>query len=183
MKKLLAFLLAFMLPSACFSAPHCASNCQEESHFHNRILAVDSAYLNLSDMNPQFKGTESTIRGCLGLQPFKNEDGTFADGYMMFTVEVDTAGQYSITVRYAAKAKDGQTRCADLIVNDGERIHLPIEGQADWSIYADAVVTVELTAGVNTLVLTNVEGFDNNTYKAINVDYIEWKLATEGMAE
>lgn len=176
MKKLFALTFALILLLSC-------STLAEEEIPANRILAVDSAYLNLADMNPQFKGTESTIRGCLGLQPAKNADGTFANGYMMFTVVVETAGQYNVTVRYAAKAKEGQIRCADLIVGEGERIHLPIDGQADWTIYVDAVVTVELAEGVNTLILTNVEGFDNSVYKAINVDYIEWTPVTEAAAE
>jgi hypothetical protein len=169
MKKLLSLLISLMLllPFSVLA---------EEEVPANRLLAVDSIYLGLADMYPQFKGTESTIRGCLGLQPAKNEDGTFQEGYMMFTVLVETSGQYNVTVRYAAKYKDGQTRCADLVVNEGERIHLPIVGQAEWTNYVDATVTVELVEGVNTLTLVNVEGFDNSMYKAINVDYIEWVL-------
>ncbi len=139
------------------------------------ILAVDAAMMGLSNMNPQVKGGESTERGCIGLQSAPEGEG-FADGYLMFPVEVATAGRYAITVRYAAKAKDGQTRCADLIVNDGERIHLPIVGQSDWNVYVDAIVEVYLTAGMNTLVLKNVEGFDNSTFKAINVDFLAWEL-------
>ena len=169
MKKIVSLLLSLVLLLSC-------TVLAEEEIPANRILAVDSAFLNLADMNPQFKGTESTIRGCLGLQPAKNEDGTFAEGYMMFTVLVDEAGWYDVTVRYAAKFKAGQTRCADLIVNDGERIRLPITGQADWDVYMPAKVTVDLAAGLNVIVLTNVEGFDNNTLKAINVDYLGWKL-------
>ena len=176
MKKIVSLLLSLMLLLSC-------TVLAEEEIPANRILAVDSAFLNLADMNPQFKGTESTIRGCLGLQPAKNEDGTFAEGYMMFTVLVDEAGWYDVTVRYAAKFKAGQARCADLIVNEGERIHLPIEGQPEWTDYVDATVTVELVEGVNTLVLLNVEGFDNSVYKAINVDYIEWNPAAEIPAE
>ena len=170
MKKLLSLLIALMLLLSCAALA-------EEEIPANRILAVDSIYLGLADMNPQFKGTESTIRGCLGLQPAKNEDGAFAEGYMMFTVIVEAAGRYDLTIRYAAKHKDGQTRCADLIVNEGERIHLPIVGQAEWTDYVDATVTVELLEGVNSIILTNVEGFDNSVYKAINVDYIEWTPA------
>lgn len=177
MKKFVAILLSLLLALGCA----CAETSAEVPQ--NRILAVESAFLNLSDMNAQFKGGESTVRGCLGLQPAKNDDGTFADGYMMFTVVVDEAGLYDVTVRYAAKAKEGQIRCADLIVNDGERIHLPIEGQADWATYADATVTVELAEGVNTLILTNVEDFDNSVYKSINVDYIEWVLTPEAEVE
>lgn len=177
MKKFVAILLSLLLALGCAYAETAAEVPQ------NRILAVESAFLNLSDMNAQFKGNESSDRGCLGLQPAKNADGTFADGYMMFTVVVDESGLYDVTVRYAAKAKEGQIRCADLIVNEGERIHLPIEGQADWATYVDATVTVELAEGVNTLVLTNVEGFDNSVYKAINVDYIEWVKAAETAPE
>ena len=141
-----------------------------------RILAVDAEATGLKDMNPQFKGGESSDKGCLGLNPATNADGTFADGKLTFYVDVNTAGAYDLTVRYAAKGKAGQTRCADLIVNDGERIRLPITGQADWDVYMPAKVTVDLAAGLNVIVLTNVEGFDNNTLKAINVDYLGWKL-------
>ena len=176
MKKLLSLLISLMLLLT-------LTVLAEEEIPANRILAVDSIFLGLADMNPQFKGTESTIRGCMGLQPAKNEDGTFQEGYMMFTVLVETAGQYNVTVRYAAKYKDGQTRCADMIVNEGERIHLPIVGQTEWTDYVDATVTVELVEGVNSIVLTNVEGFDNSVYKAINVDYIEWVLVPDTAAE
>lgn len=86
---------------------------------------------------------------------------------------------HTLTLRYAAKAKDGQIRCADMIVNDGERIALPIEGQSDWNVYVDAVVEVELKAGINKIVLKNVENFDNSTYKAINVDFLSWALKAE----
>ena len=87
MKKIVSLLLSLVLLLSC-------AVLAEEEIPANRILAVDSAFLNLADMNPQFKGTESTIRGCLGLQPAKNEDGTFAEGYMMFTVLVDEAGSF-----------------------------------------------------------------------------------------
>ena len=121
MKKIVSLLLSLVLLLSC-------AVLAEEEIPANRILAVDSAFLNLADMNPQFKGTESTIRGCLGLQP-------------------------------------------------------AIEGQPEWTDYVDATVTVELVEGVNTLVLLNVEGFDNSVYKAINVDYIEWNPAAEIPAE
>ena len=176
MKKLLSLILSLMMLLSLTAFA-------EEEVPANRILAVDSVYLGLADMYPQFKGTESTIRGCLGLQPYKNEDGTFQEGYMLFTVIVDAGGQYDVTVRYAAKYKTGQTRCADMIVNEGERIHLPIVGQAEWTDYVDATVTVELVEGLNSIILTNVEGFDNSVYKAINVDYIEWLLTPETLAE
>ena len=168
MKKLIALFTALMMTLSCVA--------YGETTADNRIYAVESAYLNLADMSPQFKGGEASDKGCLGLQPFKNQDGTFADGYMMFYLMAETAGQYQVTIRYAAKAKEGQIRCADLIVNNSERIHLPIVGQADWTIYVDAIVTVELVEGINTLTLTNVEGFDNSIYKAINVDYIQWDM-------
>jgi len=147
------------------------------------ILAVDAAYMGLANMDAQFKGGESSDRGCIGLQPATDESGAFLDAYMMFPVEVETSGLYEITLRYAAKAKEGQTRCADLIVNEGERIHLPIVGQADWNIYVDAKVEVYLKAGSNLLTLKNVEGFDNSTFKAINVDCLSWTLVTPAAGE
>ncbi len=171
MKKMLVLVLALLM-----AMMTCAF--AEDT---GRILAVDSEFDFLNDMTAQVKGGESTERGCLGLSPAKNEDGTFADAYLKFDVTVENAGVYTLTIRYAAKAKEGQIRCADLIVNDGERIALPIEGQPDWNVYADAVVEVLLNAGTNTIVLKNVENFDNSTYKAINVDYISWELVEEAM--
>ncbi len=174
MKKLLSFLLCLIL--VCSALPVLAAA-------EGRILAVDCHFGNLKDMNPQFKGGESSDKGCMGLNPATTADGAFADAFMRFNVEVDTAGLYEVTVRYAAKGKAGQIRCADLIVNDGGRIHLPITGQADWNVYMPATVMAHLNAGMNTLVLKNVEGFDNGTYKAINVDYLSWKLLTPAADE
>ena len=127
-------------------------------------------------MSPQIKGGESTDLGCLGLGPADYGDGKFGDAFMEFEFDVDTAGTYVITVRYAAKQAEGQIRCADMIVNGGERIPLPIENTGDWAIYMDAVVEVELNAGTNIIHLKNVENFDNSTYKAINVDFLAWEI-------
>lgn len=171
MKKLISLVLSLLLAAACIPAVAEAAPVADAGS----ILAVDAVAMGLANMSPQVKGGESTERGCIGLQSAAEGDG-FADGCLMFPVEVATSGAYEITVRYAAKAKEGQTRCADLIVNEGERIHLPIVGQADWNIYVDAKVTVYLPAGMNTLYLKNVEGFDNSTYKAINVDFLAWTL-------
>ena len=169
MKKIVALLLSLVL--LCAALPVLAED-------EGRILALDAAYANLANMSAQVKGGESTDCGCLGLQSAKNADGTFADGYVMFAVEVETAGLYDVTVRYAAKAKEGQIRCADLVMNEGKRIALPIKGMADWDVYANATVTVYLAAGMNTLTVKNVEGFDNSMYKAINLDYLAWKLVS-----
>ena len=170
MKKLVSLLLSVLMLLSCL--PALAEEAAPES---GSILAVDAAMMGLANMSPQVKGGESTERGCIGLQSAAEGEG-FADGYLMFPVEVTTAGAYEITVRYAAKAKAGQTRCCDMIVDDGERIHLPIVGQADWNVYVPATVTVELQQGVNEIKLTNVEGYDNSTFKSINVDYLAWKL-------
>ncbi len=167
MKKLFALLFALVL--LCAALPALADT-------EGRIYAAECHYADLKDMNAQFKGGESSDHGCMGLNPATLPDGSFADAFMQFDVTVDTAGMYAVTVQYAAKGKAGQTRCADLIVNDGERIALPIVGQADWNIYVPAKVLVHLNEGVNTLVLKNVEGFDNEVYKAINVEYLSWGL-------
>ena len=174
MKKLLAIVLSLVL--LCAALPVLA---EEEG----RIYALDAYYANLKDMNAQFKGGEASDKGCLGLSPATNADGSFADAVIRFDVTVETAGLYEVTVRYAAKGSAGQTRCADLIVNGGERIHLPITGQADWSTYVPATVKVHLNTGANALELKNVEGFDNSAYKAINVDYLSWTLVTPAADE
>ena len=168
MKKLLAFALSLLLLALVPAA------LAEDA---GSILAVDAAYMGLANMNPQVKGGETSERGCIGLQSAKDETGAFVDAYMMFPMKVETSGLYEITVRYAAKAKAGQIRSCDMIVNEGERIHLPIVGQADWNVYVPATVVVELQQGENIVKLTNVEGYDNSTWKSINVDYLAWKPA------
>ena len=175
MKKIMAITLVIMMV-----AVMAVSVSAETS---GSIPAVHSYYEELGNMAAQFKGGESSDKGVLGLQPAKKADGTFTKGRITFDVVVETAGTYKLTVRYAAKAKEGQIRCADMIVNKGERIHLPIVGQADWNIYVLAEVEAELTTGLNTVVLTNVENFDNSVYKAINVDYLAWELIPEVVTE
>ena len=147
------------------------------------ILAVDSYREELGNMSPQIKGGESTDRGCLGLGPIDYGDGEFGDAFMEFEFDVDTAGTYVISVCYAAKQGEGQIRCADMIVNGGDRIHLDIENTGDWAVYAVTTVTVELNAGTNVILLKNVEGFDNSTYKAINIDYLSWEPKAEEIPE
>ncbi len=172
MKKLLTVAIALMLIAVMSVSVFAADE--------GTILAVDlpiEDFGGLGNMSAQFKGGETDpAKGCLGLGPFDYGDGDFEDAYMDFKFEVDTAGTYIITVRYAAKQSEGQIRCADMIVNGGERIALPIENTGDWAVWADAVVEVELVAGENTVTLKNVENFDNSVYKAINVDCVSWEL-------
>ena len=42
-------------------------------------------------------------------------------------------------------------------------------------MYVPATVVVELQQGENIVKLTNVEDYDNSTWKSINVDYLAWK--------
>jgi len=61
--------------------------------------------------------------------------------------------------------------CAFIELNDGSVIkNLQVVVPSENEFY-------KLAAGLNVIILTNVEGFDNNTLKAINVDYLSWKLA------
>ena len=171
MKKIMAITLVIMMV-----AVMAVSVSAETS---GSIPAVHSYYEELGNMAAQFKGGESTEYGCLGLGPVDYGDGEFGDAFMEFEFDVDVAGTYIITVRYAAKQGEGQIRCADMIVNGGDRIALPIQDTTSWDRWADAVVEVELNAGTNIIHLKNVENFDNSTYKAINVDYLAWELKVD----
>ncbi len=173
MKKILTLTLLIMLVATLSVTASASSN---DGLIFVYELIPEEDYNYLGEMNLQTgKGAEAdTHGGVLGLGPIDNGDGTFSDAFISFPVEVADAGLYDLTIRYAAKPKDGQIRCADAIVNDGERIHLDIVG-IDWNTYFDTVITVELNAGMNTLTLKNVEGFDNSTYKSINILSLYWE--------
>lgn len=175
MKKTLSIVLMIMMVAVMAVSVSAADS--------GSIPAVHSYYEELGNMSAQFKGGESTEYGCLGLGPVDYGDGEFGDAFMEFEFDVDTEGTYCITVRYAAKQSEGQIRCADMVVNGGERIHLPIENTGAWDSWAEAVVEVELKAGTNIIHLKNVENFDNDQYKAINVDYLAWAIKTDDVVE
>lgn len=174
MKKTLAIVLAVMMLMA--MAVTVVAEPPEETGTSGSILAVHAYFEELGNMAPQTKGGTYTDMGCMGLGPVDYGDGEFGDAFIEFEFEVEQAGTYLITVRYAAKQGEGQIRCADMIVNGGDRIALPIQDTTSWDIWADAVVEVELKEGFNLIHLKNVENFDNSTYKAINVDYLAWEL-------
>ncbi len=138
-------------------------------------------WAGLGNMGYQVKGGEESPNGCLGLGPVSPE--TAADAHITFKVTVDTAGTYTLTLRYAAKHGDGQTRKADVIVNDGERQNLKIEETTDWNVYTTINFEVTLKKGDNTVKFVNDAKFDNTTIKAINIDSLGYKLKTADAPE
>ncbi len=173
MKKIFALVLAIMMIATMAVVAY--AEAADEGTIYVSELVANEDFAGLGNMSLQTKGDIDTPHGgCLGLGPVSPE--TSADAHITFTVEVATAGTYDVTVCYAAKQGEGQVRCADAIVNGGERIHLDIQNTGDWAVFADVTISVHLNAGENTVKLVNVEGFDNSTYKAINVLSCSWAL-------
>ncbi len=181
MKKILTIAIAVMMIAVMSVSVFAA----DTGKIYAKDLVSGTDYDALGNMSLQTgKGTEADENGgVLGLGPQDNGDGTFSDAFISFPVEVETAGDYDVIVRYAAKGKEGQNRCFVISV-DGEEVEtFENLNTGDWGVYALATINVHLDAGEHTVTLTNVENFDNSTYKAINVLYLEWNLTEADVVE
>ena len=181
MKKILTIAIAVMMIAVMSVSVFAA----DTGKIYAKDLVSGTDYDALGEMSLQAgKGTEADENGgVLGLGPVDNGDDTFSDAFISFPVEVETAGDYDVIVRYAAKAKEGQNRCFVISV-DGEEVEtFENLNTGDWGVYALATINVHLDAGEHTVTLTNVENFDNSTYKAINVLYLEWNLTEADVVE
>lgn len=135
--------------------------------------AADADRVGLNSANPERNDVDPIKdpdqKGQVGLKP--SDSPEYA--YIEFTCEVDNPGTYVVTVTYAASHKDGETRKADMIVNDGERINLEII-ESGWELYEEDSHEVEFVAGENYVKLVNSEDYDGTTVKAINVLSVSW---------
>lgn len=170
MKKILTIAIAVMMIAVMSVSVFAA----DSGTIYVKDLVSGTDYEGLSNMNLQTgKGEEADAKGgVLGLSPAAE-----ATAHVTFTVNAEKAGTYTLVVRYAAKKADNQNRCFDVSVNGGEKKTFENLGGSDWNTYFDATIeNVHLNAGANTVKLTNVDGFDNNTYKAVNVLSLTYTL-------
>ncbi len=124
-------------------------------------------WAGLSDMGIQTKGSSKQ----LGLGPKADAK----DAYVKFTFDVTKAGEYELTLEYAAKESADGPRVADIIVNDGEQTSLEIATNDDWNKTMTLTVKAELNEGTNTVVITNPAPVEDVVHKYINVSSLTVK--------
>lgn len=113
------------------------------------------------DTNPD-DGDEKVV----GIKPLTDEPCT-----LTFTVNVDTAGTYTISVRYNAKSGKDPVRGIAMTVNESA-VEIATENvHNDYNSYDVTTVEVSLNAGDNTIVLSSVAD-----KSPVNVDWLAWKL-------
>lgn len=185
MKKILTIAIAVMMIAVMSVSVFAA----DSGTIYVKDLVSGTDYADLGNMGLQGvggdKGEEAQANGgCLGLGAEKKDGVPVSTAHITFTVNAEKAGTYNLVVRYAAKKSEGKNRCFDISVNGGEKKTFENLGGADWATYYDATVeNVHLNAGTNSVKLTNVEGFDDNTYKAINVLSLTYTLVTADPVE
>ena len=96
----------------------------------------------------------------------------FVDGYWnvgattQFNVQVPTTKSYYLSIRYANAT--GSTKTVSLYINGTKIKQLSLPNLANWDTWADAVETVNLNSGNNTVTI-KYESTDSGN---INIDYI-----------
>ncbi|MCL4516432.1 MAG: DUF4968 domain-containing protein [Firmicutes bacterium] len=96
----------------------------------------------------------------------------FVDGYWnagaatTFTVNVPSAGDYDVTLRYANAT--GSNKTISIFVNNIKLRQTTLSNLANWDTWADKVETIPLNAGVNTISYKYDTGDTGN----VNLDYI-----------
>lgn len=134
-----------------------------------KIEAEDSAIVNnydpvqhKPDTNPD-DGEEYVV----GIKPISSD----APCTLTFTVNVDTAGTYTISVRYNAKSGKDPVRGIAMTVNEAD-VELATENvHNDYNSYDVTTVDVSLNAGDNAIVLSSVAD-----KSPVNVDWLAWDL-------
>lgn len=109
--------------------------------------------------------------GCQGIKP----SDMAAPAKVTFSVDVETAGKYQISVLYAAKT-GSSLRKFDVYVNDTLTHNCTVEMQDDWETVAEHKILVDLKAGENDVTLTSSADYDADTVKNINVYGIKYTL-------
>ena len=89
---------------------------------------------------------------------------------VQFTVNVPEAGEYVLSVRYAAGQTDADGRSVSMIIN-GNKTQEFFGTLRNWDIWWDTVFIVNLNQGNNTIIFRRDSG-DNGE---INIDYITVK--------
>ena len=160
MKKILTIAIAVMMIAVMAVSVFAADT--------GKIEAEDSAVANAAD-GVQDKPDANTDDGDEKIVGTKPVEGTTCT--MTFTVNVDTAGTYTLSVRYNAKEGKTPERGFILMVNEAVVEIATPNTHSDYNTYSVAEVEVSLNAGDNTVVISS----DPNKNGA-NVDWLAWAL-------
>lgn len=109
----------------------------------------------------------------IGLKPVSTD--FVEDAFVEFTFEVDTAGDYVLTVSFAG---DNSNRKANFTVDGKNSTALNVEDGYSWDVQTQDL-TVKLSAGEHKVRFTNDPAFDGSTVKAVNVVSVSWKVAAD----
>lgn len=135
----------------------------------------------------RYDAVEATLSG--GAFVESSNEGYHGEGYVggyidqsdattKFTVNIDTAGDYFISLRYAAGAAGNWNtdRTVGLTINDNDPIHIPFKSvSARWDVWKENIQKVYLKAGKNTICYHSIT--DNDNSDAINLDQLSvWKF-------
>lgn len=101
-----------------------------------------------------------------------------SDASTEFTVDVADAGDYFISLRYAAGAAGNWNtdRIVGLVINQADPIHIPFKSvSARWDVWKENIQKVTLNAGKNTIAYRSIT--DNDNSDTINLDQLSvWKF-------
>lgn len=86
---------------------------------------------------------------------------------VLFGVQVDTAGEYNLKIRYANAM--GSVRTVSLYVNDVKHSQLNLANLPNWDSWGYHLTTASLNAGLNTIAIQ----YDPTDTAFFNLDYIE----------
>ncbi len=126
----------------------------------DRYYAIDAEYVNCYNEN-----TNTGFAG-EGYANYYNEVG----GYVNWTVNAPTAGNYKVTFRYANGGSDtNDQRTCNITVNGGDA-YLPVyyPSTGNWTTWSEVSIVVALQAGSNTIKATAAGATGGP-----NMDYIE----------
>ncbi|MEE6283033.1 family 16 glycoside hydrolase, partial [Georgenia sp. MJ170] len=134
-------------------------------------------YVDPGNALGHYEAEEALLRGGAGI----NDDHShytgagFVDGFsnigasLTWTVEVDEAGTYPVTFRYATAHNVSEgARTVSLDINGEDLGQLSMETTGVWSTWADHAALLDLDAGVNTITVSAGEDDDRH----VNWDHL-----------
>ena len=97
-------------------------------------------------------------------------------GKLTFNVNVHTAGEFKLAVRYSAGAESGwpDERTLGIQINGQDQQNAVFSSTNNWETWDELVLTANLEKGSNTISILNLT--DNDNSDCINVDHLSiWK--------
>ncbi|ANT62899.1 hypothetical protein AYJ57_20665 (plasmid) [Salipiger sp. CCB-MM3] len=157
--------------------------------------------ITITDDTPGTNGTGMTqVRDALNPEEVTAERGSDGlwddfegDGYLdvgsdvgdmvSFEVDVPAGGTYAFTIRYGNGSSSGDDRPMTFSVDGVVVETIPFSVTEDWDVWEDVTVEVDLSAGSNTISLTNTTAngpnLDQVVVSSVDVGPVEPEVPTE----